>query len=195
MEQEVMQAIRAELESNIDAKYREFHSSLVPGQNCRILGVRIPVSRRIAKATARDHYEVYTEQFNPEVYEELLIRGMMIGYGRLTREEQTAELDRFVPMINSWGICDSSCATCHFMKKDQEYWYGYLQKWLKSSREYEIRFWCCVSAGLFYQRSVYRCCAGGDEKDSSRWLLRKKWPSPGQYRSVIFIFRKRHRNC
>ena len=114
MEQEVMQAIRAELESNIDAKYREFHSSLVPGQNCRILGVRIPVSRRIAKATARDHYEVYTEQFNPEVYEELL--------------------------INSWGICDSSCATCHFMKKDQEYWYGYLQKWLKSSREYEIRF-------------------------------------------------------
>ena len=40
MEQEVMQAIRAELESNIDAKYREFHSSLVPGQNCRILGVR-----------------------------------------------------------------------------------------------------------------------------------------------------------
>ena len=136
MEQEVMQAIRAELESNIDAKYREFHSSLVPGQNCRILGVRIPVSRRIAKATARDHYEVYTEQFNPEVYEELLIRGMMIGYGKLTREEQTAELDRFVPMINSWGICDSSCATCHFMKKDQEYWYG-------------------------------------DEKDSSRWLLRK----------------------
>ena len=64
MEQEVMQAIRAELESNIDAKYREFHSSLVPGQNCRILGVRIPVSRRIAKATARDHYEVYTESFN-----------------------------------------------------------------------------------------------------------------------------------
>ena len=90
MEQEVMQAIRAELESNIDAKYREFHSSLVPGQNCRILGVRIPVSRWIAKATARDHYEVYTEQFNPEVYEELLIRGMMIGYGKLTREEQTA---------------------------------------------------------------------------------------------------------
>ena len=53
MEQEVMQAIRAELESNIDAKYREFHSSLVTGQNCRILGVRIPVSRRIAKATSK----------------------------------------------------------------------------------------------------------------------------------------------
>ncbi len=53
MEQEVMQAIRAELESNIDAKYREFHSSLVPGQNCRILGVRIPVSRRIAKSDSK----------------------------------------------------------------------------------------------------------------------------------------------
>ncbi len=140
MEQEVMQAIRKELESSIDEKYREFHSSLVPGQSCRILGVRIPVSRRIAKETARDHYAVYTKQFDPEVYEELLICGMMIGYGKLTREEQAAELDRFVPLINSWGICDSACATYHFMKKDQEFWYGYLQKWLKSSREYEIRF-------------------------------------------------------
>lgn len=49
MEQEVMQAIRTELESNIDAKYREFHSSLVPGQNCRILGVRIPVRDGLQK--------------------------------------------------------------------------------------------------------------------------------------------------
>ena len=51
MEQEVMQAIRAELESNIDAKYREFHSSLVPGQNCRILGVRILVSQKRQQET------------------------------------------------------------------------------------------------------------------------------------------------
>lgn len=158
MEQEVMQAIRAELESNIDAKYREFHSSLVPGQNCRILGVRIPVLRRIAKATARDHYEVYTEQFNPEVYEELLIRGMMIGYGKLTREEQTAELDRFVPMINSWGICDSSCATCHFMKKDQEYWYGYLQKWLKAAGNMKSGLVLCVCWTFLSTKRILMLC-------------------------------------
>ena len=53
MEQEVMQAIRAELESNIDAKYREFHSSLVPGQNCRILGVRIPVFATDCKSDSK----------------------------------------------------------------------------------------------------------------------------------------------
>ena len=77
---------------------------------------------------------------NLELFRHVQKAADMIGYGKLTRAEQTAELDCFVPMINSWGICDSSCATCHFMKKDQEYWYGYLQKWLKSSREYEIRF-------------------------------------------------------
>ena len=110
MEQEVMQAIRAELESNIDAKYREFHSSLVPGQNCRILGVRILVSRRIAKATARDHYEVYTEQFNPEVYEELLIRGMMIGYGKLQTKKVGGWSDSClaaaegVPVVCAMGV-------------------------------------------------------------------------------------------
>lgn len=40
--------IRAELQQNIDEKYRAFHASLVPGIGT-FLGVRVPKMREIAK--------------------------------------------------------------------------------------------------------------------------------------------------
>lgn len=40
--------IRKELQALVDAKYKEFHSSLLPGVN-NILGVRIPQLRIMAK--------------------------------------------------------------------------------------------------------------------------------------------------
>lgn len=40
--------IRKELQALVDAKYKEFHSSLLPGAN-NILGVRIPQLRIMAK--------------------------------------------------------------------------------------------------------------------------------------------------
>lgn len=40
--------IRAELQQNIDEKYRAFHVSLVPGIGT-FLGVRVPKMREIAK--------------------------------------------------------------------------------------------------------------------------------------------------
>lgn len=40
--------IRKELQALVDAKYKEFHSSLLPGAN-NILGVRIPQLRIMTK--------------------------------------------------------------------------------------------------------------------------------------------------
>ena len=44
--------IRAELQQNIDEKYRTFHASLVPGIGT-FLGVRVPKMREIAKKAAK----------------------------------------------------------------------------------------------------------------------------------------------
>lgn len=44
--------IRAELQQNIDEKYRAFHASLVPGIGT-FLGVRVPKMREIAKKAGK----------------------------------------------------------------------------------------------------------------------------------------------
>ena len=65
---------------------------------------------------------------------------MIIGYLKCDMEERMRFLDEFVPQINNWAVCDSSCMTYKFMKKDQELWYRYLEKFFDSNQEYEIRF-------------------------------------------------------
>ena len=52
--------IRKELQALVDAKYKEFHSSLLPGAN-NILGVRIP-QLRIMAPTTRGNYGNYNSR-------------------------------------------------------------------------------------------------------------------------------------
>lgn len=114
--QKVTEWVREELKNNMDEEYKEFHKSLVPGLES-MMGIRIPKMREIAKKAAKEDYEDFAEHADLSVYEELMIRGMIIGYGKLTDEERKAELKKFVPFINNWAICDSCCTTYKFMKK------------------------------------------------------------------------------
>lgn len=131
--------VREELKKNTDQAYREFHSSLIPGIG-RILGVRVPKLRELSKKAARETYWETSKELDLSLYEELMIRGMLIGYGKLTREEQKKELEDFVPHIDNWAVCDCCCSTYKFMKKDQEEWFRFLETYARGDREYEIRF-------------------------------------------------------
>ncbi len=131
--------VREELKANTDLKYREFHKSLVPGLE-NLLGVRVPKLRQIAKTAARENYDQFADEANTEVYEELMIRGMMIGYGKMDDSRRKKELEAFIPLINNWGICDCCCATYKFMAKDPEKWFEFLIPYIHSDQEYLIRF-------------------------------------------------------
>ncbi|MGN0315497.1 MAG: DNA alkylation repair protein [Fusicatenibacter sp.] len=135
----IAEDVRKQLIWQADPAYRKFHSSLVPGIGT-MLGVRVPHLRKIAKETARKDYRGFADAADPTVYEELMIRGMMIGYRHGSTEAYQMELDEFVPLINNWAICDCCCSTYHFMRSNQEKWYAYLDKWMQSEREYEVRF-------------------------------------------------------
>lgn len=142
----MIEEIRNLLYQNIDEKYKDFNKSLVPGETAPMLGVRLPVLRetakKIAKENGRDYLQALRiEETKSQVYhEELMLHGIIIGYLTCDIEERTALLDAFVPMIDNWSVCDSSCMTYKFMKQDMQYWFGYLSKYAKKQNEYEIRF-------------------------------------------------------
>lgn len=144
--------LRNELRTHIDETYKQFHSSLVPGLT-EMMGVRIPVLRELAKKAAKEDYYGFSEDFQSSVYEEVMIRGMMIGYAKFSIEEQQRELRKFVPLINSWAVCDSCCTTYKFMKKNQEEWFSFLEPYLNSSQEYEIRFAVVCLLDFFIQEA------------------------------------------
>lgn len=136
---DITQWIRNELYKNSEEAYRAFHSSLVPGIS-NILGVRMPKLREIAKKAAKENYREFIENIDTQVYEELMLWGMILGYAKLSIEERKQELAKFVPHINNWAICDCSCATYKFMRDFPEEWMLFLKTYLISTQEYELRF-------------------------------------------------------
>lgn len=147
LENGIFEKVRRELLDSVDETYREFNSSLVPGEGLApMLGVRMPKVRSLAKKLAKDHPKEYieaarkAEKDGRAYHEEYLLHGIIIGSMKCSVEERKKLLDAFVPVIDSWAICDSVCISCKFMQKQPEEWYAYLEKYLKSTREYEIRF-------------------------------------------------------
>ena len=66
----------------------------------------MPKLREISRKAAREDYWSFAREADRKIYEELMIRGMMIGYARLSKEEQRRELEEFVPCIDNWAVCD-----------------------------------------------------------------------------------------
>ena len=134
-----MENLRDKLYNLSDEKYKKFQSTL--SQNVdNIIGVRIQKIREIAKEIAKENPIEFLEKYNCELYEEKMIYGLVIGYMKAGFEERVKYIDKFVPMIDNWGICDCCCATYKFTKKNLEEMFGYLQKYINSQDEFEVRF-------------------------------------------------------
>lgn len=144
--QNIAVEVRSFLNVSAEEEYKRFNRSLIPGDIAPILGVRIPVLRKIAKKIAKDRGREYLEELyeaekkGQVCYEELLLHGMVIGYLDCRIEERKRLLDLFIPFIDNWSVCDSSCITYKFMKGDMEEWFAYLCGYVGSQEEYGVRF-------------------------------------------------------
>jgi len=132
--------IRRALEALADEAYRKFASSLIPNAD-HLLGVRLPELRRLAKSIARnDDWRAFLRHADNRYFEETMLQGMVIGYARADVEELLRHVAGFVPRIDNWSVCDSFCAGLKFAKAHRPRVWDFLQPYLSSEREFEIRF-------------------------------------------------------
>lgn len=120
-------------------KYKEFHSGLCPGTD-KILGVRVPVLRKYAKELADEDWEETYNNIGNEYYEEIMLQGMILGLRKIDVELKLQYLEAFIPKIDNWAICDITCAGLKIVKKNEETIFKFLQKYLNSEKEFELRF-------------------------------------------------------
>ena len=133
--------IRQDLLALQDKKYKEFHSSLCPGTD-NIIGVRIPVLRNYAKKLSKEEYFKEYISFNKTIYyEEVMLQGMLIGFIKNIDIKEVLELIKsFVPKIDNWAVCDIFCAGLKIVNKNKEIFWNFIQKYLRSKKEFELRF-------------------------------------------------------
>ncbi len=126
--------VRNELFLNQDNEYKNFTKKLLPTvEEDRIIGVRIPILRKIAKKLTNEVYDWY-------YFEEIMIHGFQIGYSTSEFENKLKSLDEFVPKIDNWSVCDSVSTTLKFINNNKHIFLEYLRKYMYSNNEFELRF-------------------------------------------------------
>lgn len=128
-----------------DKSYKEFNDRILNAPDMPTLGIRVPELRKLAKETAAEEGESWLDEMVLSsgactFQEEHMIFGMAAGYRKCSKEKHADFLDVWVPGIISWADCDCGTSTLQWMKEEQEFWFSYLTKWLKSKKEFEVRF-------------------------------------------------------
>ena len=137
------QKIKEELKQLADETYREFHKGLCPGTE-NILGIRVPVLRNYAKKLSKE-YDIreLLNYIDNEYYEEIMLQGMLIGLEKDKDKDIKnilKDIEEFVPKIDNWAVCDTFCTGLKITKKHVKEMWNFLQKYVASGKEFEIRF-------------------------------------------------------
>ena len=131
--------IRQKIFELADGKYKKFHSNLCPNTN-NIVGVRVPVLRNLAKEVAKQDIKDYLRNAKNDYYEEIMLQGMVIGLAKIDLKQTCNYLVNFIPKIDNWAVCDVTIAGLKITKKYQKDMLEFLKPYLKSNKEFELRF-------------------------------------------------------
>lgn len=131
--------ILEDLLENRDEKYADFNARLIPNiERSRILGVRMPILRKIVKSNYTELEENgFLKELPHRYQEENLIHGIMISEIR-NLKLCIRELDRFLPFVDNWAVCD--VLSPNVLKNNREETLRKVDLWLKSERVYTVRF-------------------------------------------------------
>ena len=126
------------LKSEKDEKYKEFHSSLVLNSKYKMIGIRVPRMRQIAKEIAKTNIEQYLNCVKDVYYEEVLIQGLVISY---IKDEPVfyKYFKEFIKKIDNWAICDSFCSSIKIVERYEEKYFKEAIKMSLNSKEFISR--------------------------------------------------------
>lgn len=150
-----------------EPSYREGHVRIVnPLPGVPVLGLHIPDMKKIARELAAgDGIPAMLEGFETAgqglYYEEKLVWGLMLDCMKAPLADRLLHLERFVPQIDNWAVCDTVCGASKWvMRRDRmsvagkggrtsspggasgvrEAVWDFLERWWGSEREFEVRF-------------------------------------------------------
>lgn len=138
---EMMLKIRQELNDLVDPEYGTFNQKLCPDTNKKILGVRIPLLRKLAQKIVKEgEWREFLKQADDTCFEEVILKGMVIGYAKMNINEKLEYIKWFVPKIDSWAISDTFCPTLKIKEQDLDKVWKFTLPYTKSDREFDVRF-------------------------------------------------------
>ena len=132
-----------------DKKYADFQAKLIPGiERDRVIGVRTPVLRALAKELVKEDAERSKAGESPLVnaflaelphayFDEDQLHAFIISLEK-DHEKCMEKVEAFLPYVNNWATCDQ--LSPKVFKKHKNELLPRIDKWMASGHTYKIRF-------------------------------------------------------
>lgn len=134
-----------------DEAYCKFNLSLIPGETSAY-GVRVPQLRKLAKQIAADTPLDFLALAKDDTQEETMLQGMVIGAMKCDLETRLHYISCFVPKIRNWAVCDIFCGDLKAVRVDLPRVREFLNAYLQSGEEFELRFGTVMLLDYFIQQ-------------------------------------------
>lgn len=136
-----MKEVREFIIKNQDKKYLDFSTSIGASSNKKRLGVRVPLLRNYAKTLSKKYSLDYLiTNIGEDFYEEVMLKGFIIGNYNLSFSELVKYINYFLPKISDWAICDTFVSGLKISQKYSNELWEYLNELLNSDDEFTVRF-------------------------------------------------------
>ena len=122
-----------------DNKYKEFQSKLIPTSNVdTFIGVRTPELRNYAKDLIKTNsYKDFINELPHKYFDENQLHAFIISELK-DYDECIKNINIFLPYVDNWATCDQMSPK--IFKKNKDRLIIEINKWIKSSKTYTIRF-------------------------------------------------------
>lgn len=122
-----------------DEKFKEFTSRLLPNiEKSKIIGVKKPKIEQYFKILSEQQKINFINQLPHNYLEENLLHGIILSNMNVSFEEVISLLNKFLPYVDNWEVCD--LIKIRQFKLDIAKTKINIEKWIKSSHEYTVRF-------------------------------------------------------
>lgn len=168
------QELLDKLKSVSDENYRAFHRRLLKNEAINVLGVRVPVLRKIAKEFKGDEDTLLG--FPDEFYEVTFLK--LTAVSRMEYGEFVKRVEGCVALIDNWATCDCFKADC--IAKHRDDFYPYINQFLLTDKEFYQRYALTTLLAFYvekqYIQTIFDCLNRANTKYyythmSAAWLL------------------------
>ena len=128
-----------ELMKLADKDYAAFSHKITPNvEQNKFLGVRVPIVRKLAKTLYNvSDADSFFNELPHNYFDENMLHGLLIEQIK-DYDECVKQLDKFLPFVDNWAVCDS-CNPKVF-KKNKDKLIKDINRWIKAKDTYTVRF-------------------------------------------------------
>ena len=126
-----------ELEALSDEKYRIFNEKIVHTSSYRVIGVRMPDIKAIAKRYKADWKEIFALPYDS--FEEIMVKGAALGFADADLSEKEPYIIGYAEMIDNWAECDCFCSCLKVRKSEEASLFSLAQELMSRKEEFVSR--------------------------------------------------------